>query len=230
MVKSRFTLTALAMISITLTFHPGCQREDSSDVNQDKIYADYELYYNGNEDVTYARALFRFSNELGTKLKLASGSEVRFNGDLLTFKPALAYYEKSYAGKVLQGDFVWEDTNNKLFTNTISLTEIDFPVNLDTILRTAAYELFWSGDSLSAGHAVTLTANGPNELDVQVFHQNDLHSSSIILTTNKLQAIGRGKGELWMDRTFKPDLSQQTSVGGTITGRYRPVNRVVWFE
>jgi hypothetical protein len=77
---------------------------------------------------------------------------------------------------------------------------------------------------------VTLTANGPNELDVQVFHQDDLYSTSIVLPANKLQAIGQGKGKLWMDRTFKPDLAQHTSAGGTITGRYRPLNREVYFK
>jgi hypothetical protein len=104
MLQTRFLLTAIATILLTMTFSAGCMREDSSDVNQDKIYAEYELFYNANEDITYARAVFRFSNALGIKLKLATGSEVRFNGDILTFKPALAYYEKSYAGKVMQGD------------------------------------------------------------------------------------------------------------------------------
>ncbi len=207
-----------------------CESENSSDVNQDRIYCEYELYYNANEDKTYAWARFKFGNALGTLLQLTDPSEVRFNGDLLTFKSTLAYYEKDYAGFVQTGTFTWKDTDGNEFSNTITITPTDYPAGLDTISRAQAYELFWVGDSLSANHSVILTANGINEGDAQVFTQTNLNSKSIIMTYNKLQILAHGNGTLWLDRSYSPDLTQQTSAGGAIKGRYRPVNKSVFFD
>lgn len=228
MKKNLFFSVLLAIFAMYIM--TACDSENSDDVNQDRIFCEYELFYNANEDKTYARAVFKFGNILGTLLELSSPSEVRFNGDLLTFQPALAYYEKSYAGFVQSGTFVWKDTQGNEFTNTISITPIDFPASLDTIPRNAAYELFWVGDSLSANHSVILTANGVNEGDAQVFTQTQLNSKSIILPLNKLQLIAHGPGTLWFDRLYKPALQQQTSAGGMLTGRYRPINKTVFFD
>jgi hypothetical protein len=207
-----------------------CARENSDDVNQDRIYCEYELFYNANEDKTYARAIFKFGNALGTLLELSDPSEVKFNGDLLTFKTALAYYEKDYAGFIESGTFEWTDADGNTFSNSISITEIAYPAVLDTIHRDAAYELFWLGDSLSANHSVILTANGEDEGDAQIFTQTNVNSKSIILPLNQLQQIGQGPGTLWMDRYYKPGLTQQTSAGGVIRAVYRPVNKQLYFN
>lgn len=227
---ARFLPAVAAVIWLTPLFLSGCQRELSSDVNQDKIYAEYELFYNANEDITYARAVFRFNESKGQKLRLADGSEVRFNGDLLTFKPALAYYEKSYPGQVMAGDFMWEDTNGKQYSNTISLPVIAFPAMSDTIPRNAPFELVWVGDSLLGNDMVTIRATGANELDMVIVHQDLLHSNSIVIPMLQLQTLGQGSGLLKMTRTFSPQLIHKTSAGGTITGRYRPINKEVWFD
>jgi hypothetical protein len=228
MKKSMFILAMLSLSAFY--FMTSCARENSDDVNQDRIYCEYELSYNANEDKTYARAIFKFGNALGTLLELTSPSEVRFNGDLLTFKSALAYYEKDYAGFTQSGTFTWKDTDGNEFSNTISIVPIDYPAALDTIPRSGAYELFWVGDSLSANQSVILTANGVLEGDAQIFTQTNLNSKSIILPANQLQILGKGQGTLWMDRMYSPGLQQQTSAGGKITGKYRPVNKQVYFN
>ncbi|HNQ44280.1 MAG TPA: hypothetical protein PKI59_07610, partial [Candidatus Cloacimonadota bacterium] len=53
--------------------------------------------------------------------------------------------------------FKWKDTNGAEFENTITFKDINYPANLDTIARNAAYELFWVGDSLGANEKVILT-------------------------------------------------------------------------
>jgi len=207
-----------------------CARENSIDVNQDKIYASYELFYDANQDKTFARATFKFSNALGTNLELTSPSEVRFNGDLLTFKTGLAYYEKEYAHLVSSGTFIWKDANSAAFQNSISYKNINYPAVLDTIHRNAAYELFWQGDSLTANESVVLTVNGVLEGDLQVFTQDNINSKSIILAQNQLQILGQGNGTLWMDRYYTPAITQKTSAGGSISGRYRPINKTVYLK
>lgn len=219
----------LLIVFVALTIFSACEREDSADVNQDRIYTKYELFYNANEDKTYARAVFRFGNALGTLLELSEPSQVSFNGDVLSFKPALAFYEKEYAGFVESGTFTWQDTEGLTYINSITVNTIDYP-EIDTIPRNAAYELFWIGDSLSNNESVTLSANSVLEGDAQVFTQTNINAKSIILALNKLEKLGQGTGTLWMDRLFSPDLDEKTDAGGEITGRYRPVNKEVYFD
>jgi hypothetical protein len=217
-------------ILFSIVFSTSCERESSEDVNQDRIYTDYELFYNANEDKTYARATFRFGSATGTLLELASPSEVLFNNELLSFKPALAYYEKDFAGFIESGTFTWRDVDEVEFSNEINIVDIDFPTDLDTISRDEAFELFWIGDSLSANQSVILTANGVLEGDAQIINQTNINSNSIIIPLNKLQVLGQGNGTLWLDRIYNPSIIQKTSAGGNITGRYRPINKTVYFK
>lgn len=224
-----FQFSALAALAVLIL--TSCVRESSEDVNQDRIFTDYELFYNANQDKTYARATFRFSNATGTNLELANPSKVTFNGDMLTFNNVLAYYEKEYAGFVQSGTFVWEDLDGNTFTNDIEIHEIAYPAGgIDTIPRNAAFDLAWEGDPLADKEFVTVTVNGENELDAQIFITNDVGSQSIILAKNQLEKVGQGPGTVWMDRSCLPGLTQETGAGGKITGRYRPENLQVYFE
>ena len=58
-----------------------CPIEDSADVNQDKIYTDYEVFYNSNTDKTQVLARFRFGGATGTLLELNEPAEVYFDED-----------------------------------------------------------------------------------------------------------------------------------------------------
>jgi hypothetical protein len=219
----------LIILTGLLTHLTSCKSEPSSDVNQDKIYTEYELFYDANQDKTYARAWFKFSNITGTLLELASPSKVTFNGDVLTFNSTLAYYEKEYAGKISSGTFVWTNTDGVSKTNSISMTTIDYPTTgLDTIHQDSSYELHWVGDSLSANQHVILTVTAQiNESTLQIFSQDDINSKSIILAKNQLQLLPVGGIHLYMDRSYTPSLTQLTTAGGTIKGRYRPVNKLI---
>ena len=64
-------LVILSLLTISLF---SCNREESNTVEQDRIFTEYELFYNANEDKTYARATFKFSNVFGTKLELSQPS------------------------------------------------------------------------------------------------------------------------------------------------------------
>ena len=97
--KSKNMKKALLIIIFTIAsvyFFSSCERESSSDVNQDRIYALYEVVYNQTQDISYARASFFFGSITGTKLELADPSYVKFNDTPLGFKEALAYRITSY--------------------------------------------------------------------------------------------------------------------------------------
>ncbi len=227
--KNRTIITFFALLVLAL-INTRCAKENSSDVNQNRIYTSYELIYNASEDKTYARASFRFGNMTGTLLELTNPSEVRYNGDLLSFKPAFVYYEKEYAGLLNTGSFTWKDTDGNSFVNSVDIHLINYPAQLDTINRNAAFEMFWQGDSLQVNEVVYLSMNGVMESDAQIMSQSNVNSKSIIIPLNKLQLLGQGNGQLYLDRTFSPALQQKTSAGGAIISKYRAISKQVYFN
>jgi hypothetical protein len=223
--------SALSLLLLCSAFLlTSCVREPSDSVDQDKIFTELELFYNANEDLTYVRATFKFSNIFGTRLELVEPSEISFDGEVLVFDQGLAYYQKTLAGFVPGGEFIWKDTEGNSFTNTISINEIDFPASLDTIARDAAFELHWAGTPLGADENLTLTASSENGAEAQVFITNITGSNSMVLGKNKLELVGQGNGTLSLDRRYQPALQEATGAGGLLTGRYRPENINVYFE
>jgi len=221
--KSFSKLTLLALLAFSSTLFFSCTREPSDSVDQDKIYTEYELFYNANEDKTYARATFKFSNALGTKLELADGAEVSFGTDVLSWKPGLAYYEKEYVGFVDSGQFTYVDLDGNTFQNDVLLREIGYPVNLDTVSRDSAFDLVWTSSALAADEDVTVTVNGVLEGDAQIFYTNSETATSIILDRDKLGQLGQGSSTFWMDRrSYATHVG--TSAGGFVVGRFRAVN------
>ena len=127
-----FALLALALPIILAS----CQKEDSSDVNQDKIYCVYELFYNQNSDKTVAIARFRFGTPTGTLLELTDPAGVTFNGDVLPYSVAYSGHAKEYAGQISSGSFVYTNTEGTVFTNsTPTMTTLGHPAGFTTITK-----------------------------------------------------------------------------------------------
>jgi hypothetical protein len=218
-------LSAYLIIAISLlTLLTGCLREDSENVNQDRIWTSYELYYDGEEDVTYARATFRFGLLTGTKLQLTEPSEVRFNGTPLAFKSGKAYYEDDFAGFVNSGTFEFTDLNGNVYVNDVAITSIAFPQNWGPLSHSSAYELFWDGLSLETYETASLTINGATGGSNQIFLENDNFATSIILPANQISNLGTGTTSGYLERISTPGIQEATNAGGMISGRYRTGN------
>lgn len=223
--KQTFLFATLLLLSLS-----ACRRESSADVNQKRIFTIYELFYNENEDVTYARAWFRFGHSNGTLLELASPSEVTFEGDKLSFNNVLAFYEKKYAGYKSFGTFHWEDTEGMTYDNSIEIHPIHFAALADTISRSGAFEIPWTGDPLAAKESAGAWINGENEGDAQATVTIENGAASLIMPANQMSKIGAGPGQIFIQRSYFPDLMQATEAGGSIFGRYRPKFEEVVFE
>lgn len=224
----RYTLFILTVC--TILFTSACQRESSADVKQDRIFTHYELFYNANEDITYARAWFNFGNITGTQLELAAPSEVSFNGDKLSFNKVLAFYEKKYAGLKPSGTFRWEDTEGKVFENTVSLHSIDFGVLPDTVARTGAFTIPWTGDPLGDDEVVGTWINGENEGDAQAAITIENGATALIVPADKIGKVGAGPGQIFLERRFAPALTEVTGAGGYGAGVYRAKTKSVIFK
>ncbi|MDX1911362.1 MAG: hypothetical protein SFV22_07745 [Saprospiraceae bacterium] len=224
----RYALFILTLCSILMT--TACKRESSGDVNQDRIFTHYELFYNANEDITYARAWFRFGSLTGTLLELAAPSEVSFEGDVLAFNNVLAFYEKKYPGLKTSGKFRWEDTEGNVFENTITMNAIDFGAVPDTVSRNAAFAIPWTGAALGADEAVGTWINGENEGDAQAALTIETGATQLIVPANKMSQVGAGPGKIYLERRFAPAMSQVTGAGGYGAGVYRAKVKNVIFQ
>ena len=216
------TLLASAILLSAFTFN-SCKK-DNNTVDQDKIWAYYEVYYDKNQDKTFARTTFKFGNALGANLQLSAPATITFNGDVLTFQEALGYYEKQYASFISGGTFNYTDKNSITYSNSISnIRPITFPT-IDTIHTVSSSTITWIGDSLTANESVNLWLNGSNQNNTAFFYQNTLYSHSIICAANQLQHLGNGNGTASMERVYAPAIQHTTSAGGEIKGKYKAHN------
>jgi hypothetical protein len=222
----KFSIFALFFV-LTAT---SCLRESSADVKQDRIFTHYELFYNANEDITYARAWFRFGNITGTLLELAAPSEVSFEGDKLSFNKALAFYEKKYAGFKSSGSFRWEDTEGKVFENTVTVNTVDFGPMPDSLARNAALTIPWTGNPLATDEAIGAWINGEKEGDSQAAVTIETGATSLIVPANKMSKVGAGPGKIYLERRFSPSLMEKTGAGGYGAGVYRAKVKNVVFK
>ena len=212
--------TVIALSGLTQS----CQKaEDSADVNQDRIHQYLELFYDEAQDKTYAYAQFRFGNAIGTPLQLATNATVSVEGNTMSWNDNfnLNRYEWEWTGKRNSATFTYTDNDGNTFVNTVIINDIGFPASLDTISKDSSYNLVWTGDPLAADEAVWVSINEDNEANAATFNQNDQGSTSITLTKDGLSKIDPSSVTLWIDRNNKPAITQATSVGGILVGKYR---------
>jgi len=222
---------ALVLALATLAM-AGCgTSEDSSDVNQDRIYTDYEVFYNANDDKTHVIARFRFGHALGTILELkdSSGASVTYNGAKLAYSKFWGGHHREYAGNTVAGStFVYTDTDGTRYTNTVPVgTSIEFPSGFDTIDKINAQTLAWVGTFLAANDQVGIFVGSWAWGDDALFWTNADGAIEIVFGVNQMQNLALGTAQVFMDRWNAVDVTEGTSRGGRIRYKYRATNVVV---
>jgi hypothetical protein len=222
---SRSRLSALATCLTTVL--ASCDAVEPSEyVNQNRIWTDYELRYDGSRDLTIASSTFRFGGSTGTLLELSGGSEVRVNGWSMSkvVQPLtnLTYYERAFAGRLTSGTFLFVDTEGTAYQNTIAPRFIDFPGGtLGPLDNDASYEMFWEGPALGVGEEVQLVVYRlEGGVDLAVFHQREYGARSIILDRGQLQHVEPGVARLSLQRTVFGVPAERTDAGGRIRATY----------
>lgn len=213
-------------MSMALT---ACQKADSSDVNQNKIYAEYELFYDKDADKTYASAIFKFNSVTGTQLQLTPPSEIKFGSDAIPWDPTFAYYRKEYAGQINSGTFTFKDSSGVAYSNTVNLAAIITNPVIDTIHKSGSFTYTWVGNSISANEAAGLTiafTAGPTNF--QYFYQNTVGSTNFVLSATKLNLLPNGPSTCTLERSCQTTAPSVTSAGGVIRGKYRALNTSVY--
>ena len=221
------TMNTIKILIATVLFAAiyGCNVEDSGDVNQDKIWAKYELFYNENDDKTVAVARFRFGSPTGTLLQLNEDASVTFDGEELEYNAWYLGHTKEMAGWVDSGTFAYMDLDQLIFTNTVMpYDSIGFPDGFDTINNSMANTLTWDGNPLAPNEHVGLFVGSWTWGDDALYIQSADNATDIVMGTNQLSNVPVGPSILYMDRWTEIEADQGTSEGGVIVGKYRATN------
>lgn len=218
-------LLPILMSLFSLVIFSSCAKEPSEDVNQDKIYTAYEVFYNANTDKTIAVARFRFGGATGTILELSDGANVTFNGDLLTYNGFYTGHVKEYAGMVTSGSFKYTDTDGNVYTNAaLSMDTAGYESTFDTIVKSQANTFTWTGNPLASGEAISLFVGSWTWGQDALFYQAQDGATNLIMGINQMANLAEGSSTVYMDRTNLSTSIDGTLRGGTMKSTYRPAN------
>lgn len=221
-----FTLT-LALAAALALSAVGCKTEDASSVAQDRIYADYWLYYDEGTDTTTVRATFRLGHALGTLLRLDGTSRVSFEGMPLSFNAALGTHERQIAGLVDGGTFEYVDGEGATFVNTVGhLIPIGLPV-IDELDRSANTTIAWVGEPVGAEQSVVVGARSDRVLDIQLETVRTSGASTVTLTAAQLDRLPTGTAYLGLQRFQDHPVGDATSAGAHVWSTYAATERVI---
>lgn len=224
MKKVFFAILALGMIFTS------CKKECESDVGQNKIYTDYELFYNQNEDKTHVVARFRFGGPTGSLLELSDTTDasVTFNGETLPYNIWYGGHHKEYMGQLEGGTFVYTNTNGVMYTNEVPTgKEIAFQPEFDTITKGVAENLVWSGTALSSNEQVGVFVGSWTWGEDALFVTTDYGATEVELGITQKKDLALGNSAVYMDRSTELDVAQGTPEGGKIRCKYRGTNTSV---
>ncbi len=215
----------ISVILLVVTFAAaGCKKEISKNIDQDKIFTQYELFYDQTENVTYATATFKFSSNYGTKLMLSDPSTITLDGTEMDWDNENGYYQNQFDGFKSTATFHWVDLDGNSFTNTIDIRDIALPATIDNFHFADSVTYFaWNGSPLDSSESVTLTMDGVGEIDRRDFRLDTVGATTFTLDSVQLSQIDSGMVQLFLNLRYSPALTEQTSRGGSITGRYQTV-------
>ncbi len=218
-------LTRLSMLTLSVLLI-SCEGENSADVNQEKIYTKYEIFYNSNTDKTIVTAQFRFGGPLGTVLELVDApAEVRFNDELLSYNALYAGHSMEFAGEIPGGTFSYTDLDSNTYINTVpDYTYIGFPMDIDSVSKSEALDINWDGEALQEDETVGVFIGSWKWGDDAGSIQSSVGASNIIVAKNNLASLPLGPSVFYMDRTNEKFLQAGTPEGGTILSKYRAKN------
>jgi hypothetical protein len=217
----------LLLAPLFMIFLAGCAREDSENVNQDRIWVHYQFFYDANEDITCARATFRFGGMTGTKIRLSDPAEIRFNGSVIPFKTGLAYYEEDISGFLDSGTFEYVDLNANQYNNDVSVELIDFAADLGPFSQTSSYQIDWLGSNTGSNEIVTVFLDHTETSDTKLFTASANNATNLLLPANDLAVFDLGNVKCTIERINTAFVQQGTDAGGLITDRYRGLQRTV---
>lgn len=221
-----FFLGGLAVLCLN-----ACAKEDSADVNQDKIWTEYVVSYNQNDDKTDVVARFRFGNPTGTLLELVDSTDasVTFNGTPMPYSAFWSGHHLEFAGNITTGTFAYTNTAGTTYTNTVpsGAETIAFPASFDTIAKSQAQTFAWVGTPLSANQSVGIYVGTWAWDNDALFYTNATGGNNLVMGVQAKSGLTPGQATVYMLRQVENNSINGTSKGGVIRYAYRPLDKNV---
>lgn len=161
----RYQKPVLAVLLFAITILYACNSNEigeSRDVNQDKIYMDYDISYAEGYDEVNIRLQYRFAGPAGTTLVLNNPSQVKLDGEIIradSSKLGGAYYEltKNYSSFLGKHSIEFTDINNKHFENSFEFMPVTI-AQLPPASRKKDFVVNYNTAALSTGDYIGLSS------------------------------------------------------------------------
>ena len=216
----------LAGILLVITGLFACNSNEigeSRDVNQDKIYMDYNISYTEGDAQVALNFQYRFAGAAGTTLVLNKPSQVKLDGELLkadSSKYGGAFYvaNKNYKAFLGKHSIQFTDINGKQFENSFEFAPFTL-VNLpETADRNKDLLISYNINGLNANDDIEI-----NSVDTDSsFHYHQPGSSaSVAIPATDLKRQKRNELSFEAAVYRQIPLEHTTSEGGKLMLTYR---------
>ncbi|MCR9174254.1 MAG: hypothetical protein NXI10_17285 [bacterium] len=211
--------TTLGIAVMAVLFFTACKREESINIDQNRIYSNYTYEYNADNNRSTMTAVFRMDNSGGRKIELSYPARVDFNGEGLAWRGALGSYQLTTNGLMSGGRFNYHDLDDNTYTNDVSaLSPTELPFGITSISRSGNFFLPWDGPALKAGETIRVRINAGT---TRTFTTTMAGATHIILNQNQLAGLTPGNGTIQLERESYANLSSSNLAGGRITSTYK---------
>lgn len=232
MKKSKCLLLVIClMISIIFINCKSTEVADSADVNQDKIYQSYNVTYNEEENTITTKAVFRFGGTNGTTLILSDPSNIIINGEEMKggeeFLQGYLYRENNFKKKYTEFEFIFTDTENKKYKNSLKIELIEFVDLPDTIRKSQTNIIAWKGAPIQSNETVMLLIKTGETSDITI--SSDIKgANSISIDTASISNLSTGLANIQIVRKISKVLSESGDIGGVISGNYYSIVKPIY--
>ncbi len=223
----RKSTIGIALLSVLFSA-VSCKKEASSNIDQNRIYADYEITYHESTNQTRAQAMFRLDNQSGKKIELTYPARVGFNDQNMAWKNLGGYYHSQYPGNGLNGSFTYFDFDENVLENIgESVDPISLPFGINTINTNGNFFLPWMGSPVRQGETVRVKISGGDQTGSEEFTTSMSGVNYITLDQFKLNRLEPGTAFIEIERECVSGIQESTLAGGRITTRYEATRILV---
>ena len=197
-------------------------RKNSSEIEQNRIYQEYDVVFNNQTGNTEVSATFREDDASGKILKLTGGAKVYFNEQQISGKSN--FYE-TYAGFISPVKIEFVDSDGKKYTNySFGIDYVDVNPLENFISGTNNY-FSWGGSAVGENESITFYARNSEGTsnDQKVSQQG---ASAINLNSTFFDNFQNQFFTYWLKRKRISYLGDFATVGGSFSVYYRSQDRV----
>jgi hypothetical protein len=192
-------------------------RKNSSEIEQNRIYQEYDVVFNSQTGNTEVSATFREDNASGKILRLTGGAKVYFNEQQISGK---SNFYKTYSGFISPVKIEFVDSDGKKYTNySFGINSVDVSPLQNFISGTNNY-FSWGGSAIGENESVTFYAKNSegtsNDQRVSQQGASAINLNSTFFDNFQLQFF-----TYWLKRKRISYLGDFAIVGGRFSVYYR---------